>query len=503
MRKLLIVAVPVLAAAGYFAYGRHSAPDQAPELVTTSVTRGDVVQSVDATGRLEAVTTVQVGSQVSGTIGELYADFNSQVTRGQVIARLEPSLFETQVEQAQATVLRLQADVERVQVQLDDARLKLTRARDLAGQQLVPMTDLETAEANTKTAEANLKAAEAQVVQAEASLNQSKVNLSHTVITAPIDGVVVSRNVNVGQTVAASMQAPTLFQIANDLSQMQVSANVDEADIGQVTIGQAVRFQVDAYPGETFTGTVAQVRLNPVIESNVVSYVTVIHVPNSDLRLKPGMTATVTIEVARARDTLMVPTSALRFSPTLEVLAALGQLPPEQTAEVARGSEPAGEGEGAPVQSAAPTDEQREALRARLAQMTPEERQAVFAARGGRRGGTAPAGITDGRGAGVRARTAPTMTGSGAVGRVWTVVNGQLQPVPVRTGVTDGATVAVDANGLEEGDVIATGIIERNAAAPTSTARSPLLPQFGRRGGGAGGQRGTGGNQPGGARGGQ
>jgi len=240
---------------------------------------------------------------VSGAIKELHADFNSRVKRGQVIARLEPSLFETQVQQAQATLVRLRADAERTRVQFEDALTKLTRARDLAGRQLVPMTDLETAEANAKVAEASLNAAEAQVSQAEASLNQTKVNLGLTVITAPIDGVVISRSVDVGQTVAASMQAPTLFQIANDLTQMQVSANVDEADIGDVAVGQSVSFQVDAYPGESFLGTVGQVRLNPVIESNVVSYVTIISVPNSDLRLRPGMTATVTIEVARANDT--------------------------------------------------------------------------------------------------------------------------------------------------------------------------------------------------------
>ncbi|OFW03020.1 MAG: hypothetical protein A3I61_05330 [Acidobacteria bacterium RIFCSPLOWO2_02_FULL_68_18] len=332
MKKLLttLILLAALAGAGYLLSTRYTGSAQTLQIVTVPVTRGDVVQTIDATGRLEAVRTVQVGTQVSGTIKALHADFNSRVRQGQVVAELEPSLFETQVEQARATVVRLEADAERARVQSQDAQVKLARARDLAARQLVPATDVETAEANARAAEAALKAAQAQVVQAQASLNQARVNLSHTVIRAPIDGVVISRNVDVGQTVAASMQAPTLFQIANDLSRMQVTGNVDEADIGRVRVGQQATFQVDAYPSETFSGGVSQVRLNPVIESNVVSYVTVIDVANTDLRLRPGMTATVVIEVARSADTLRVPAAALRFAPTPEVFASLGQPVREQ-----------------------------------------------------------------------------------------------------------------------------------------------------------------------------
>ena len=306
MKRTLVVAgvLLVLGAGGYFAYERFKSPPSSLQLVTATVSRGNVVAGIDATGRLQAVRTVQVGSQVSGTIKALNADFNSVVTRGQVVAELEPSLFETQVEQAEATVTRMRADLERSRVQVEDAQLKLARARDLHARELLPKADLETAEANSRTAQAAVKSAEAQLVQGQASLNQSKVNLSHTVITAPIDGVVISRNVDVGQTVAASMQAPTLFEIANDLTQMQVNANIDEADIGQIQPGQPVRFQVDAFPGQTFTGKVVQVRLNPVIEQNVVSYVTVIGVPNPENRLRPGMTANVTVEVAREDNTL-------------------------------------------------------------------------------------------------------------------------------------------------------------------------------------------------------
>jgi len=445
-------ALPVAVFAAYLGYQRLTSQEQEVQLLTARVTRGDVARNIDATGRLEAVTTVQVGSQLSGTIKDLYADFNSQVKRGQVIARLEPSLFETQVQQAQATVVRLGADADRARVQFEDAQTKLNRARDLASRQLIPMTDLETADANAKASEASLKAAQAQVVQAEASLNQTKVNLGLTVIAAPVDGVVISRNVDVGQTVAASMQAPTLFQIANDLTQMQVSANVDEADIGNVAIGQPVSFQVDAYPGQNFSGTVSQVRLNPVIESNVVSYVTIITVPNPDLRLRLGMTATVTIEVARATDALIVPTSALRFSPTPDVLAALGESGSPAATE---GAPPPGLArQGAPPA----TEEQRGEFRERLAAMTPEERQA-FMPRGGRRGGD-PGRANGGLRGDAAGTASPPLRGSAEQSRVWTVVDGRLRTVPIRTGLSNGASVAVVGGGLQEGDLVATGVAD-------------------------------------------
>ena len=320
-----VIAVAAVGAAGY-SYWRARTPAP-PALVTATVTRGDVVETVEATGTLEPVTTVRVGTQVSGTIKSLSADFNSRVRRGQVIARLEPSLFETQVEQARATVVRLEAEARRVMVQLEDTRNKLKRARELAAMQLIPATELETAEVNVRQAEAALNAADAQIVQARASLNQSQVNLAHTIITAPIDGIVISRNVDVGQTVAASMQAPTLFVIARDLSAMQVNASVAESDIGRIQAGQSVSFRVDAYPDHIFAGTVSQVRLEPVVEQNVVSYITVIDVPNPGLKLKPGMTANVTVEIDRSDDVLRVPNAALRLRPSVEVLTALG-VPP-------------------------------------------------------------------------------------------------------------------------------------------------------------------------------
>jgi HlyD family secretion protein len=429
-RLLMLGVVLVLAVAAYLVSTRITGSAQELQLVTAPVTRGDVIQTIDATGRLDAVTTVQVGTQVSGTIKALHADFNSRVRRGEVVAELEPSLFETQVEQAQATVVRLEADVERARVQSQDAEAKFTRTRELAARQLVAANDLETAETTARAADAALKSAQADVVQAQASLNQATVNLSHTVIHAPIDGVVISRNVDVGQTVAASIQAPTLFQIADDLKRMQVTANVDEADIGKVRVGQRATFQVDAYPGETFSGTVSQVRLNPVIESNVVSYVTVIDVSNTDLRLRPGMTATVTIQVARASDTLRVPVAALRFTPTADVFASLGQ--PE---------------------SATP--------RGRIAAV---DRTIDAGSRGGERS-------------------------KDDSGLVWAFAGGRLQPVPVETGITDSVNVAVSRGDLQEGSVVVTGTSHANHASAAPAARSPLLPFGGRGPGTARGQR--------------
>lgn len=329
MKKWIVLIVLVAAAVAAALYYRKAKPAEASStLITAPVTRGSVVEAVQATGTLEAVTTVQVGTQVSGTIKSLHADFNSQVREGQVVAELEESAFQAQVEQASATLTRLQAERDRAKVQVEDTQIKLRRARELSARQLLPASDLDTAESNARQAEAALKSAEAQIVQARASLNQSRVNLGYTIIKAPIDGVVVSRNVDVGQTVAASMQAPTLFVIAKDLAQMQVSAAIDESDIGRIRNGQTVTFRVDAYPDDTFTGTVKQVRLQPVVTQNVVSYTTIISVPNPTLKLKPGMTATVTVEIARADDVLRLPGAAVRFRPTAELFASLGQEPP-------------------------------------------------------------------------------------------------------------------------------------------------------------------------------
>jgi HlyD family secretion protein len=313
-RLLAVVALVSVGGSGYAFYNSRET-ELVPTLMTAPVTRGAIVDAVSSTGTLQAVTSVQIGTQVSGTIESLGADFNSIVKRGQVLARLDRSLFQTQVEQNRANLVRSEADVERLRVALEDARTKLSRAEALAQRQLLPQSELDTAAVDVRLADAQVRSAQAQVTQAGAALKQSEVNLENTVITAPIDGIVLSRNVDVGQTVAASMQAPTLFVLAADLTKMQVLASLDESDIGRIADGQAVTFTVDAYVGRTFEGVVSQIRLQPQTVQNVVSYSVVIDAPNRDLTLKPGMTANVTIEVARRDDALRVPAAALRFTP--------------------------------------------------------------------------------------------------------------------------------------------------------------------------------------------
>jgi len=338
MRKLITVAIVILlvaagAVGAYYYRGRKADP----KIATAPVTRGDIVQTVGATGTLEAVQTVQVGSQVSGIVQTLYADFNSIVKKGQLIAKIDPQLIETQIEQAQANLVRSQADVERLRVTLADAQSKLKRAEGLAAKKLIPDSDLETAQVNVRMAEAQLRSSQAAVTQAQASLNQNQVNLANTNIYAPIDGIVISRSVDQGQTVAASFNAPVLFIIAADLTKMQARASVDEADVGLMRPGQTARFRVDAYPLDEFTGTVSQVRLQAVVSQNVVTYVTVIDVPNPNLKLKPGMTANVTIEIARRENVLRIQNAALRFRPTTDIFAALNQpVPPEMQPRTGR-----------------------------------------------------------------------------------------------------------------------------------------------------------------------
>lgn len=321
--RLSIPAV-LLSIAGAVVYAYLTSGATLPVVTTALVTRGDIVQGVAASGTLEAVTTVQVGTQVSGTVTELLADFNDIVRKGQVLARLDASSLEAQSAQADAGLVRAKADADRLRVSVEDATIKLARATTLSERGLTAATDLQAATYDVRTAQAQLKSGDAQVTQARASVNQSRVNLGHTVITSPIDGVVIARNVDAGQTVAASMSAPTLFVLAADLTRMRVNAKLDESDIGQVAQGMEVTFHVDAYPNETFTGRVAQVRLQGEIVSNVVTYLTVIDVLNPDLTLKPGMTASVTVQVARRAQALRVPNLALRLRPTAEQLAALG-----------------------------------------------------------------------------------------------------------------------------------------------------------------------------------
>ena len=367
---LALIALLLAAGAGTYLYLRL--PGRPAPYQTARVTRGPLLASISATGTLNAVITVQVGSQISGQIKELHADFNSQVTKGQVIARIDPDIFHAQVNQARAevaaaraTVLNQRALLAKTRADLDSSRAALASAHAQTVKALVAVTDslrnlgrqqelgrsgliaqadvdaaqvaydsavaqheaslaqeqaqasaVESAKAQLEVAEAQLQNALAQVGQHEAALRQAQVNLDHTIIRAPVDGVVVSRNVDVGQTVAASLQAPTLFQIAQDLTKMQVDTNVDEADVGRVRVGQLVTFTVDSFPGLTFRGGVVQVRKAPQVVQNVVTYDVVVSAPNPELRLLPGMTANVRIITDQKDGVLKVPNAALRFRPS-------------------------------------------------------------------------------------------------------------------------------------------------------------------------------------------
>ena len=321
-RKATILFVAVLSTGTLAALGRGGTA-KVPSVASTTVTRGDIVNTVSSTGTLEPVTAVQVGSQVSGTVDSLGADFNSIVRKGQVLARLDQSLYRSTIEQAQANVTKALAELERARVTANDAETKRARAAELAERQLIPRNDLDTATVTRDTAVSQIRSAEASLAQARAALNQAQVNLAKTVITSPIDGIVISRNVDVGQTVAASLSAPTLFVIAADLTRMQLNASVDESDMGRIRKGQPVTFTVDAHPAESFKGVVREVRLNPSMVNNVVTYAAIIDAPNPTLKLLPGMTATLDVEVERRENVLRAPAAATRFRPTADILQAI------------------------------------------------------------------------------------------------------------------------------------------------------------------------------------
>jgi HlyD family secretion protein len=417
----------VLVVGGAAAYFRIDADAATPRLMTSRITRGAVVQTVSSTGTLQPVDTVEVGTQVSGTIKTLGANFNSIVKKGQVIATLDPALIESQVEQARASVARLRADLEQSKVNVKDTQQKLARARALQTEQLIAQSDFDAAGIAADAAAAAVKSQQAQLGQSEAALRQNEVSLSNTIIRTPVDGIVLSRNVEVGQTVSAGLQAPTLFVIARNLATMQLNASVNEADIGLVQAAQGVSFTVDAYGEQRFTGKVREVRLQPTTTNNVVTYTVVIDVPNEDQKLKPGMTATVSIEVARADDVVRVPAAALRFQPTQEVLTAIN----------GRSNDTSGNS-GA------------KANRTRA-----------------------------GNGSGTSTGTRPTV--------IWTLTEGRLTPVRVTPGLSDGMQVAVQNTGLQEGTEVVTGMIKAsttNTATTATQSSSPLMPSMPRRGGG-------------------
>jgi len=420
--KWIAVGAVFLAGLGTGGYVYWNGEQQPAKYKTVKIERGTVTQAVTATGTINPVITVQVGSQVSGIIKALYADFNSVVTAGQVVAQLDPAPFRTVVTQMEANLQNARGNLARARADLVLQKLNFDRAKLLFEQQLNARQDVDNARAAFETSQANLQIAEAQVKQAQAQLDTANVNLEYTTIHSPVHGIVISRNVDVGQTVAASFQAPVLFLIAKDLTKMQVDTNVSESDVGGITEGKTATFVVDAYPKQVFKGTVTQVRNAPITVQNVVTYNVVIGVDNTDLRLKPGMTANVLIILARQEDVLKIPNQALRFKPG-----------------VARGSERTG---GQPTASASGR---------------PEIGGKPGSPEGGGRGG--PEGKSK-------------LT-------VW-LLNPEGEPtrVEIKAGITDGSYTELAEGPLKEGDEVIVAL-ETPKGAHGFGAGSSLPPGFG------------------------
>jgi HlyD family secretion protein len=311
----ITAAVLVLAGGGWLGYTKLLATDAQDAFVLHTIGRGDIVQTVSATGTVEPLIKVIVGSQVSGTIEKWYADFNAKVTQGFILAEIDPPRFQTAYEQAKADLALAKAKEKELLVRAKDAKREERRIATLFEQNNASDNEWLVAQATADAAQAAYEGAIASVEAAGARVNSTKVDLDNTVIRSPIDGVVISRNIDAGQTVAASFQTPELFLIANDLSHMQVNANVSEADIGLIAERMPAQFRVDAYPARTFSGVISQIRYNASVVDGVVTYVTLIEVPNEDLVLRPGMTANVTFQVAKAENVIRVPNAALRFDP--------------------------------------------------------------------------------------------------------------------------------------------------------------------------------------------
>ena len=310
-----LIIIGVLVGGSYFGYAKFIADQQEPGFVLAPLDRGDIIQTVSATGTIEPITKVIVGSQVSGRISRWHADFNDRVTEGFVLAELDQDRFKTALNQATAELALARAREEEALVRFKDAQREADRIQKLSETNTASKNEFLVAQAAAEAAQAVWHGTQASVEAAQAQLNAASVDLDRTIIRSPIDGVVISRTIDVGQTVAASLQAPELFLIANKLEQMQVNANVAESDVGLIEEGKHAHFRVDAYPDRDFTGTISQIRYNATIVDAVVTYVTLIEAENDDLALRPGMTANVTFEVAKAEKAVRIPNSALRFSP--------------------------------------------------------------------------------------------------------------------------------------------------------------------------------------------
>ncbi len=432
---------------------------------TEAVSRGEIERVVRATGTINPLQTVKVGSQVSGTISKLFVDFNSVVTRGQIVAVIDSTFLSASVREAEANLQRSKA-------QLNESDRSFNRTKELFAKDLVSQADLDAALTTYETSLAQMR-------QTEAALERARVNIRYAVIRSPIDGIVISRDVDVGQTVAASLSAPQLFAIANDLTRMQVEASVDEADIGQIAAGQNATFTVDAYPEENFEGTVTQVRLSPITVQNVVTYTVIIEVPNPAHKLRPGMTATASIMIDRRDDVLRIPAVALRFQPPEEVLeafraaqaadSAAGSGRNTGAATAAQASQPSRAGDGGTPDSAA---------RRRGRERGPDGAESAGSEREWNRSRDGGQEHRSGGG-----RAAGGMRRGGAV---WVLgADGKLTRVQVRTGLSDQRYVELAGGKLSEGDKVVLGVNSGDrATAQRST--NPLQQQ----GGGGGGRRG-------------
>jgi HlyD family secretion protein len=323
------LAVLALAAValGAFWLARPQKQDPAATFETTPVQRRTVESRVTATGTVSALVTVQVGSQVSGRVQEILVDYNSPVKKGQVIARIDPQLLQAALERSRANLMSARANLQRARVEAENTRRQAERSKTLRDQQYIAQAELDTAEATAQSSQAQVTSAEAALAQAQAALNEAQVNLRYATIVSPTDGIVISRSVDVGQTVAASLQAPTLFTIAEDLRKMQVDTSVAESDVGRLEDGMRATFTVDAWPGVSFEGVIRQIRNAPQTVQNVVTYDAVIDVANPELKLKPGMTANVTFVTAHQEDVLTVPNTALRYRPSPPAQAEAGAAP--------------------------------------------------------------------------------------------------------------------------------------------------------------------------------
>lgn len=483
-------------AAAFVGWRWYKQPSQpAIDYKTAAITRGDLTQAVTANGQLSPVKNVAVGSQVSGIITDMRADFNSKVTNGQIIAQIDPSTYQQNITQTEAELANSRAA-------LEYADINARRGKELLANKLIAPSEHEKLIADLHQAEAGVK-------MREALLQKARVDLERATIYSPIDGIVISRMVDIGQTVAASFNAPTLFTIANDLHNMRIEAMVSEADVGGVQEGQRVNFSVDAFPGRQFRGQITQVRFAPSTNQNVVTYTAVVEVNNDDLKLRPGMTANASIVTGERRDVLRIPNSALRFRPPEGAVVkgatnapgaftrGTNRAPADIAMGAPGGSEGRGGGEGAP---------NREEMRRRFENMSPEERtqarermRARFGDRGGGTRGERSAQegpitrtvyvLEKGSGSATNASRASSLSGLLPFFGSSLPAGPELKPTMVKTGISDGSHTEV-IEGLKEGDVVVTGLnLPASATGPNATGPRPAGSPFGGPFGGGGMRR--------------